>query len=479
MQSPSWAQTRQALLVRPPKCLEGLEKAIPPCSPYPSAPPAKLSDLQLNKPLPAEPVPQYPPMCSSDGAVWSDDSTFNSSRTQSGSRNSSESYPIFVQSIGGEDSPFILKIVDQPAAGGPFIRSHSPPVVSEPEEEESDSSIALESFLSEERYERPLYWAYTDKLGANHYFREKKFHFFPELATPSSTSPTPTILKTSSSKSRKRDNFWIQTRWQHGSERTGLSHVRDSIRSYVHRTLSRNSGSNSEESRPTTAPLRYLEQEEAAPIHCAAQHRHTASPTSIPFPSNRSFSAGANSSIQNSYDHSDLCREMRSLSISTRSTTSEHQPTTPSVPAITKSVSKQKLSAAPMSAHQKYRAAIWKMPESSKRISYRYGYSVRLPKYDKNKTRWLPRSTGEKDARLCSDGSPSPQQNVDKDSAMANHDGRVASRAVILALDGAKKRLVETKADRRRAQLKKQIKLVGPVNPASYGRMDPWVQTNI
>jgi len=54
----------------------------------------------------------------------------------------------------------------------------------------------------------------------------------------------------------------------------------------------------------------------------------------------------------------------------------------------------------------------------------------------------------------------------------ALHDGTSYMRD---ALDGAKRRVVDARMDRRRAQLKAQIRLIGPVNPyTTYGRVDPW-----
>ena len=45
------------------------------------------------------------------------------------------------------------------------------------------------------------------------------------------------------------------------------------------------------------------------------------------------------------------------------------------------------------------------------------------------------------------------------------------------AIDGAKRRVIDARVDRRRAQLKARIRLVGPVDPytASYGRVEAWV----
>ncbi|KAJ5594091.1 uncharacterized protein N7459_000299 [Penicillium hispanicum] len=439
-----YARHRTAPPVRPSRSLEGLERVIPP-----KMLSSTRSELFLNKPLPAKPLPDAPTEYS---VMWSDSSddsdgtsTVDSVDTvgsPSEPRNSTESYPIFVSS-GSDD---FSDLVDHPAPADHDHLSLGPIHPSPPRFLSNDSRTdSLDSDLatsrSDAQYGRPSHWL-PHRTGANHYFREKKWDFFPELATPSAlqaTAPVSPGLKPG--KTRKKDGRLNRSakrhRW-HSLDRAGLglAHgVRDSIKTYVHRTLSRGSTDQKtkDSPRPATAPV--------DPPHTPRSFQHSV---------NISKSKLPHSSV-------DVNVQMRAFSVSTVSSASEAglSPRTPTSP-------RQKQLAVPLSPYQKYGSAIWETPKKSKKRKHQKSPAA------------------EPTVELCS-VNPTPslappfkmqlQQNT-RDAVRALQGGK---SQVLVALDGAKKKMIESKGDRRREQLKSQIKLVGPVNPRSYTQGDPWV----
>jgi hypothetical protein len=215
--------------------------------------------------------------------------------------------------------------------------------------------------------------------------------------------------------------------------------VRHSIKTYVHRTLSRDSteAKAKEAPRPSTAPVDVLE---GSPFHRPEDIKV------IP--------------------HSDVNIQLRTLSISTASTASEMDPS----PASPRSFQRQKQLAVPMSNYQKYGPAIWESPKKSKKkTSQKQMYTG---------TQSTPTSPTVPQFSIANPTPPlSPPlklqlQNGSREAVRVIQGGK---SQVLFALDGAKKRMAESKDERRREQLKAQIKLIGPVNPHTYMQADPWV----
>ncbi|KAJ6116416.1 hypothetical protein N7512_006141 [Penicillium capsulatum] len=390
MLSPTYS--RMAPPVRHSRSLEGLEQVIPPKMPYSPT----RSDFFLNKPLPARPLPD-----SEYSAMWSDsdsesEATLDTVASPSEPRNSTESYPIFVSS-GSDD---FTDLVDHPAAvdhilgpirpSPPFAESHT-----DTASVVSDVS-SLPPSRSDAQYGRPSQWS-QPRAGANHYFREKKWDFFPELA-PSALQATPRANPNirpgkTRGKNGRLNRATKRYRW-HSFDRAGLGlavGVRNSIKTYVHRTLSRDcrdpADKNKDIPRPATAP----------------------------------FDEPSDSSA-------DLELQLRAMSVSTMSYTSELDETSRSMYS-----SRPKQLAVPMSPYQQYGSAIFETPQKAKKINL--------------------------------------QQNT-REAVRALQGG---TSHVLVALDGAKKKIVDHKDDRRREQLKSQIKFVGPVNPHTFAKVHPWV----
>ena len=452
--------------MRPSKSLEGLEKVIPPGINYPTA---STTDLHLNKPLP--PRPQTPDILGrTTFSAWSDDSSIESFDVHSDDpRNSTESFPIFVSS-GSED---LNDFVDpSPALESIESTLEDPDFDSDPEPdfdldppEPARSSFALNAFLSEERYgisHHPSWGQNRNQAGANHYFREKKWDFFPELATPVGLSNS-TLSYPTAGKGRRRVNLGLdfarsRSRWT--SENAGaFAHgVRDSIRSYVSRTLSKGENKSKRSpsgfGRPVTSPSIYQYKHDA--------YRKASSLT------DHSNSIGGISSRRNSLD---TCGEFGSLSISTHSSMDNSDDT--KLPPR-----RRKQLAVPLSPYQKYGARIWDKSGGPKKVNPNHGHHhVRFPNH--SKTIPVPtRKPRHENSTLFSSSMPSlplprsPTHTKDYVKALQDRTNQVRD-----ALDDAKRRMSASKASQRREQLKSRIKLVGPVNP--YTQVNPYPQSQV
>ncbi|RHZ65315.1 uncharacterized protein CDV56_105041 [Aspergillus thermomutatus] len=470
----SLAYSRQAPPVRPSRSLEGLEQVVPPRVPQSPARPT----LQLDKPLPDLPsqVRSLPDASEMRGSTaWSDDSsTISSVESRRESTHSTESYPVFVRSASDDlaglvDHPPVSTLdraspIVEPCAEPSTIISYSPSL--------SLSQHAL-SVSTDDRYGSPPDWA-QKRAGPNHYFREKKWDFFPELATPSALGHGAAgRFPPASSQSRKKNGsklhlssfeFGRNCRRSHTSDRGTLTlahEVRDSIRSYVHRTLSKHSAEKDKSKRPgrpATAPSFY--------------------------PRGYASSQGTATSSDHSYYGTsreepspvDMDDRMRTLSISTASTTSERWVESPKpIP-----VHRTKQLAVPITPYQKYGAAIWDKSGGTKRVSYRPNHQVKFPKYQRNinpsSTHKSKSSTDFTSSNPTAPLSPPVRSVIQQNTRECMRVLQDGTTQVLDVLDEAKKKVIGSSVDRRRTQLKSQIRLIGPVNPyTTYGRVDPWI----
>ncbi|CAG8905460.1 unnamed protein product [Penicillium egyptiacum] len=474
MPSPTFLyHSRTAPPVRPSRSLEGLERVIPPLSPNP--PFSTRSDLFLNKPLPAKPLPEQPE-CS---AMWSDssdsdsdtESTLDSITGPSEPRNSADSYPIFVSSgsdfddMGDHPAPSadqLLRLSPQPPHKRTDSISINVPSIVEP-------STSVSSSFSDTQYVRPPHWS-QNRTGTNHYFREKKWDYFPELA-PSALQASGRISPNTvapNNKTRKLCNPLDfakgKYRW-HSLDRVGFSGVRHSIKTYVHRTLSRDSTGNKKEiPRPATAPMDYYLNDvgdilgKTVPV----QQFSLALDTKVARATSVATSLATSSSSE--YDCTNHKFHLQTP-ISPTSPTSLKTPTTP----------RPKQLAVPLTAYQKHGPVSWESPKSwEPPKSWESPMSWESPKKSKKRSVLSPRykcSPGS-DAELSSSSAPDLSYGTATSSLSPRKQSQHNTRGVFL---GARKKIVESKDDRRREQLKAQIKFVGPVNPDTYVQADPKV----
>lgn len=461
--------------VRPSRSLEGMEQVIPPTCNPPFTP--SHSEIFLNKPLPAMPLlpDQEEP---AEGAFWSDDSetesTVDSTGGPSEPRHSTELYPILISS-GSND---FMDLVDHPVPSSTSADPHSAPRFLTPESRadstDSDNSFILQArSISEVQYGRPTHWSQRSNNGTNHYFREKKWDFFPELADPSSAAQqngrgTPSLRN---GKSGKKDGRLISLdlskgarhRWKSLDSRA-LGGVRDSIKTYVNRTWSKGSAEDAARQRP---PL---------PSPVPSPTRPTTAPLgSSPFPkdlSPRQSDDGGELLSNKVFAPQDSGVELRTMSVSTHSSVDSDLVVSPK----TDSYPRQKQLAVPLSPYQKYGATVWEKetPKSAKKRS------VRFPQYTINhrtsvsttRTSVSSRKMSGSSATHHPTASSSPPQRM-------QHQGhpRGATRTLQEGkshLLVATKRIIQSKEDRRREQLKAQIKHFGPLGAHGYNTMNQW-----
>jgi hypothetical protein len=391
-----------------------------------------------------EPEPEYSGMWT-DSDSDDDDSTVDSIASPSEPRCSTESYPIFVSS-GSDD----FDLVDHPTPADPLDAIVAPQRPLPPRTDSPVSSISALTSNSDAQYGRPSQWSQTQaqtqtqtqttRPGTNHYFREKKWDFFPELATPGSLPARGASGRVSPSlrngKTRKKEGRLglsaKRKRW-HSLDRPGmggLAQARDSFKTYVHRTLARDS--------PDSTKAK------------DSQRPATAQPTSLQQRRGLSVKPLEASSL-------DVNMTMRALSLHTMASSSASEmPDSPRSP-------RQKQLAVPMSPYQKYGSAIWETPKKSKKRA-----DAKQPAASRSASHLVYTNPTPP---LSPPLKTQLQQNT-RDAVRALQGG---TSQMLFAIDGAKKKMSESRDERRREQLKSQIKLVGPVNPHTCSQTDPWL----
>lgn len=407
----------------------GLDSVVQPKSPF-------TFDL-FNKPLPA------PPEDSEISAMWSDsdsdsDSTVDSIASPTDPRNSTDCYPIFVSS-GSDD----FDLTDQsPSDDHLTLPVSALPPLDQSSDLDSvvDESInepsSLSSSPSDVPFDRPSHWT-QNRTGTNHYFREKKWDYFPELAPSAVRDLNPSL---NAQKSRKKSSAFEFAKGKylwHNLDRSGLGGVRDSIKMYVHRTLSRETYAESkskETPRPSTAPMDHHLNDASSILGPKGWE---------PQPSlalDTDVNVRAISVATSPGTDYDYTRKMFHLQTPVSPTFSTFPD---SLSGIDPTAPRQKQLAVPLSEYQKHGSAIWDPPKKCKR-------SIQFPGYKSTLT-------------------PEPSPSSIPELSFPKH---TSPRGVFM---GAKKKIVESREDRRRAQLKAQIKLVGPVNPHTCVQSDPWL----
>ncbi|KAE8149957.1 hypothetical protein BDV25DRAFT_155284 [Aspergillus avenaceus] len=439
----SFAVPRQAPPVRPSRSLEGLEKVIPPRAPLPPARPT----LRLDKPLPDLPTKPLPETPSMEGSTaWSEDSSTDVSlETRRPSDASTESYPVFVRSPSDD----LGELVEHPSV--PVIDRAS---TVKPCEHSGPSHLTIPT-LSDDCHEYRQYWS-ANRAAPNHYFREKKWDFFPELATPSELPPSYPKFpvgprrNNSSRLNLAAFDFTKKSSRRANPEKRTLAHdMRNSIRSYVQRRLSKHSIDKEKPKRPPRPSTAHGDY----PEECQLSQK-TASSNYSEYSDH-----GSTGPPQNFLDLTD---ELKRLSVSTGSSACEDSPM-PNMQVVLR----PKQLPVPLSAYQKYGPAIFDKPGREKRISYKQRNHVRFPRYKKT-TSFLSDATSKDTPDL-----DSPIQQNKRGCVKALQD---RTSYVLVALSDARDKIANAQVDRRRKNLKSKIRLIGPVNPyTTYGRVDPWI----
>ncbi|CAL5866153.1 uncharacterized protein PFLUO_LOCUS360 [Penicillium psychrofluorescens] len=431
-----------------------------------------------------------------EGAFWSDssddsetESTVDSSGEPSEPRHSTELYPILISS-GSND---FVDLVDHPAPSstsadhlGPLDHQSAPRFLtpeSRADSADSDSSFILQArSISEVQYGRPAHWPQRNHNGSSHYFREKKWDFFPELADPSSAAQlngrgTPSLRN---GKSGKKDGRLISLdlskggrhRWKSLDSRA-LGGMRDSIKTYVNRTLSKGSAEDAGRQRPpVSSPLPSPTRPTTAPL------------AGSPFPedsSPRQSDDGGELLSNKVFAPQDSGVELRTMSVSTQSSVDSDLVVSPK----TNTPPRQKQLAVPLSPYQKYGATVWEKetPKSAKKRSVRfpqYATKTASPTTSHNHRTSVSTTRASVSSRKISGSSATHHPNGPLSPPQRmQHQGnpRGATRTL---QDGkshllvATRRIIQSKEDRRREQLKAQIKHFGPLGSHGYNTVNQW-----
>ncbi|KAL4755454.1 hypothetical protein BDW72DRAFT_1650 [Aspergillus terricola var. indicus] len=510
--------SRPAPPVQPSQSLEGMEKVIPPSLPVPYA--HTISRLHLDKPLPD--LPEKPPTPFIGSTAWSDDSStvnsFEDDHSVSRPR-SAESYPVFVRSGSADLADFVDHPVPVPGPVPVSTLDRTPSPSADPYHHQihqihQKPAPAL-TFLTDDtpRYtDSTPQWNPNHHSGPNHYFREKKWDFFPELAFPSSSPHNYNSPRTGNNKNNRSHNQALRprkkdsgrSRWIPLPAEKGAAlanDVRNSIRN-IQRRLSRNSLDREKpkkSQRPTTAPSPAAYPRSLYPYTFDPSPRSHTAP--LIAPERDSFAPYSPDSADRLYVS---IREKQATADASLSLTSTPTGSTISDLSLIElereshndtPFYRKKQLAVPVSSYQRYDAAIWdRSGKEKKRLSYpRQTPRVRFPRY-RNSSR---RNSSIKDNAVLSVSPLRPKHSasasmpalVSGSSHTLQQGTRHAVRAlqdgtshVLVAIDGARRKIARSgsgitsgsKLDRKRTELKSQIRLVGPVSPYSHAG-DPWI----
>lgn len=397
------------------------------------------------------------------------------------------------------------------------------------EEEERKLALALKAFVSEELYGRhvhflPPTWSSSSRIATSHYFREKKWSFFPELAMPSQLQMEkmpgkwgPFMATTAKNNGRKMTDKY------HGKIKGTVHGFRDSIK-YFHLNrklmkeaacsglappLDEDNGNRNKKGKlaekPPSGHSRVMTASSSTSYSSPRLHgSFTSSSASSSRDEPRNYGSWESSGLP--YRHrgrrSDTCDgELETGSTSKYKTRTEsrdkvkrrsddadneaygQQHLTTRTYGRTSSTNLPKQRAVPLSPYQKYGPAIWESHKSPRKRHVRF---ARTHRSSSSASSSMHSSTGESQSTAASsvdDSSDSyyritpppksPYRTRSNISMKTTVDGR-RNRGPSQVLGDAKKMITESKADRRREELKAQIKLVGPLNAHTFYRREEW-----
>ncbi|KAH8694122.1 hypothetical protein BGW36DRAFT_454680 [Talaromyces proteolyticus] len=309
-------------------------------------------------------------------------------------------------------------------------------------------SLTLRTFLSEEQYGIGMYLARP--ATSNHYFREKKWEIFPELAPQSSAQNPQTVTKSRKRRGLKRKRS--QARSHHKpnfSSSENLSLNLRPIADYMQQTLAKKTSQlrlrkkTSQTSTPATArPLNGSSSSADSGILSVSRDRNNGNPET---------------------QHS-MRRHMREISFwGTRVDSSEE------------SLHLDENELAWKGDKEHITSPRWRSPltkfhsPSSTKLHSRETPAIGC--YDSSSSIETPRCGDKK--LLLSDSNHSQSSLVSLPEYAKALQQKTSH--VFLAIEGVKNKLTEARAARRRAQLKKHIRLIGPIENYPYGAPNEWL----
>ncbi|QKX57505.1 uncharacterized protein TRUGW13939_04619 [Talaromyces rugulosus] len=294
-------------------------------------------------------------------------------------------------------------------------------------------SLTLRTFLSEEQYGVGMHLA-----KANHYFREKKWEIFPELG------PQPVIQHGQQNRNQnlKRKRILGGSHIRQISNCDNFNFNLRPIADYMQQTLAKKA-----------SQLRLKKKPSKADFATTTRPRHNSSS------SNESEFLSIAEDIGNTETQRSIAavrRRMREMSLWSRADSSEE----------TLRYDYNEF-AYPVTAT----SSTWRSPASgfntsssttlNSRVEDRPMHYYDMPPSAKN----LPPPPDKEYYSQPTPGSLPEYAKVLQQKT--NH--------VLLVLDGAKKKFTEARAARRRKQLKKHIRIIGPIENYPYGSASEWV----
>lgn len=303
-------------------------------------------------------------------------------------------------------------------------------------------SLTFKAFLSEEQYGVGMHLA-----KANHYFREKKWEIFPELAPqPVVQTPHPPARSRKWSLPRKR-----HPTGPHGHARSESDGYLKPIRTYVQKTLSKK------------CSLREMKKNqcESGMVFNSRRRRHS---TSTKSDASTSSSLIDSAELQRSLEAVRL--RMQALSLETQSSDDDSLFATNPRPS-------RKRTSVSTNPHRRFGSK--RRPRPSSKLVRQKAPGVRFVKYR--------RSPSPKEGRQCpsrrppSPLPPSPSEASHPTSPRPEYVKMLqqGTNSVLSAIDGARKKIAASRAARRRAELKKHIRVVGPVEQYPDGTVNQWL----
>lgn len=419
MTVPPSARWKKAPPTTVSKSLEGLEIGIPPGGSLNTGSAVSVNYMWLWKPLPRLPEQR-------NSSVYSRESIIDN----------------YIDRDDKDDYTDLM--LSEPDDAGQPLKS--PPAFSQPSstgfggqgERPERCSLTFRTFLSEEQYGVGMHLA-----KANHYFREKKWEIFPELA------PQP-VVQTPHPPARSRK--WTLPRKRHptgpnGHARSESDGYLKPIRTYVQKTLSKK------------CSLREM--------------KKTPSETGMPFNSRRrrhSTSTTSDTSVSSSLiDRDELQRSLAAVRLRMQALSLESQSSDDDSLFATDQRPWRKRTSNP---HRRFGPK--RRPRPSSKLVGQKAPGVRFVKYRRSP------SLKAEDRPCPGRRPPSPPSPPSPSEASPPRPEYVkalqqSTNSVLSALGGARKKIAESRAARRRAELKKHIRVVGPVEQYPDGTVNQWL----
>jgi hypothetical protein len=312
-------------------------------------------------------------------------------------------------------------------------------------------SLTFKAFLSEEQYGVGMHMA-----RANHYFREKKWEMFPELAPQSvtRTGPAPARSHKWEIKLKRRQGIYhgLAPSAGHGFQ-LNLQPIRDYVQQ-TQQTLVKKTSNIRLRKKPSQVSV--------------SLPKHTRKASTSSTDSDLSSLTEPMDNVQMQRSLAEVRERMRAMSLWSHADSSEENLT--AISGRTRRQNTKKTGIPPNPP--------WRL-RAKHRSPTRFGTEKPRSPHYVNFTRQYGSPTSA-EPRLYPDRNPlSPTSTQSQSSALSLPECTKALQKktshVFSAIDGAKKKIAESRASRRREELKKHIRIIGPIEHYPDGTVNQWL----